>query len=54
MFEKQGAAKKIVRNVEKVAQGTKKISRNIVNVLEATSDAGVKSKDVFNAEEMLY
>jgi|TARA_B110000091_G_scaffold51793_1_gene57012 hypothetical protein len=37
-----------------VAQGTKKISRNIVNVLEATSDAGVKSKDVFNAEEMLY
>ena len=53
MIEKQGTVK-IARNVDQVAQGTKKISRNIFNVLEATSDAGGKSKDVFNAEEMLY
>ena len=54
MFEKQGAAKKIVRNVEQVVQGTKKISRNIVNTLEATSDARVKLNDVLYAEEMLH
>jgi hypothetical protein len=37
---------KIARNVDQVAQGTKKISRNIFNVLEATSDARVKLNDV--------
>jgi methyl-accepting chemotaxis protein len=52
--EQQGAAtQEISRNVRQAAQGTLKVSSNIMNVQRGASDTGLASSQVFSAAQAL-